>query len=175
MEKLFNKISGIIGKGRLIKVLFNLFPMYRRTGGRLIEVSDDLTYVKIKLPLNYKTKNYVGTIYGGHMYSCVDGIYMVQLIDILGKSYVVWDKSASIRFRRPGNKTLFAEFKITDELLEQIKNEINQYQEKDFILRVDLTDIEGNVYAEIEKVIYIASKEYYQKKRNSKRTHNGNN
>ena len=175
MEKLFNKISGIIGKGRLFKVLFNLSPMYRRTGGRLIEVSDDLTYVKIKLPLNYKTKNYVGTIYGGHMYSCADGIYMVQLINILSKSYVVWDKSASIRFRRPGNKTLFAEFKITDELLEQIKNEINQYQEKDFILRVDLTDKEGNVYAEIEKVIYIASKEYYQKKRNSKRTHNGNN
>ena len=165
MEKLFNKISGIIGKGRLFKILFNLSPMYRRTGGRLIEVSDDLKYVKIRLALNYKTKNYVGTIYGGHMYSCVDGIYMVQLINILDKSYVVWDKSASIRFRRPGNKTLFAEFKITDELLEQIKNEINQHQEKDFTLRVNLTDKEGNTYAEIEKVIYIASKKFYQKKR----------
>ena len=52
MEKLFNKISSIIGKGRLFKLLFNLSPMYRRTGGRLMEVSDDLKYVKIKLPLN---------------------------------------------------------------------------------------------------------------------------
>ncbi|GJM31868.1 MAG: hypothetical protein DHS20C18_08690 [Saprospiraceae bacterium] len=165
MGKLFNKISSIIGRGRLFKILFNLSPMYRRTGGRLIEVSDDLKYVKIKLRLNYKTKNYVGTIYGGHMYSCVDGIYMVQLINILGKNYVVWDKSATIRFRKPGNKTLFAAFKITDELLEQIKQEINQDQEKDFKLSVNLTDKEGSVYAEIEKVIYIASREYYQKKR----------
>lgn len=168
METLFNKISSVIGKGRLFKILFNLSPMYRRTGGRLIEVSDDLKFVKIKLPLNYKTKNYVGTIYGGHMYSCVDGIYMVQLINILGKSYVVWDKSACISFRRPGNKTLFAEFKITDALLEQIKNDINQHQEKDFNLRVNLIDKEGVVYAEVEKVIYIASKEYYQMKRKRK-------
>ncbi len=169
MEKLFNILSGIIGKGRLFKILFNLSPMYRRTGGRLIEVSDDLTYVKIKLSLNYKTKNYVGTLYGGHMYSCVDGIYMVQLINILGKDFVVWDKSASIRFRRPGNKTLYAEFKITEKLLDQIKNEINRHQEKDFNLSVNLTDNEGNVYAEIEKVIYITSKEYYRKK-NTKET-----
>ena len=118
-----------------------------------------------KAPLNYKTKNYVGTIYGGHMYSCVDGIYMVQLINILGKNYVIWDKSASIRFRRPGNKTLFAEFNITDGLLEQIKKEINQHQEKDFNLSINLTDKEGVIYAEIEKLIYIASKEYYKKKK----------
>lgn len=165
MKKLFERISGLIGKGRMFKILFNLSPMYRRTGGRLIAVSDDLKFVKIKLSLNYKTRNYVGTLYGGHMYSCADGIYMVQLINILDKSYVVWDKSASIRFKKPGNKTLYAEFRITDELLEHIKTEINQHQEKDFTLRVDLTDTEGNVYAEIEKVIYIANKEYYRKKR----------
>ena len=165
MEKLLTKIAGIVGKGRLFKILFNLSPMYRRTGGRLIEVSENLQYVKIKLPLNYKTRNYVGTLYGGHMYSCVDGIYMVQLINILGGDYVVWDKSATIRFRRPGNKTLFAEFLITDELLEQIKNDVNQVKEKEFNLTVNLTDKDGNVYAEVEKVIYIASKEYYKTKK----------
>ena len=158
-------IIKILGKGATFKLLFNISPMYRSTGGRLLEVSDDLKYVKLKLPLTYKTRNYVGTIYGGNMYSCVDGIYMVQLINILGRSYVVWDKSASIRFRRPGNQTLFAEFKITDELLEKIKNEINQHQEKDFHLSVNLTDKQGNVYAEIEKVIYIASKDHYQSKK----------
>ena len=155
----------ILGKGAAFKLLFNISPMYRRTGGRLLEVSDDLKFVKLKLPLTYKTRNYVGTLYGGHMNSCVDGIYMVQLINILGKEYVIWDKSATIRFRRPGNQTLFAEFKITDKLLVKIKNEIKQHQEKDFKLSVNLTDREGNVYAEIEKVIYIASKEHYQSKK----------
>ncbi len=161
MKKLFKFTSGILGQGRLFKFLFNISPMYRRTGGRLITVSDDLKFVKIKIPLNYKTRNYVGSIYGGHMYSCVDGIYMVQLINILGNKYVVWDKSAQIRFRKPAKRTLFAEFLIKNELVEEIINEINLHKEKDFTLHVNLIDAKGVVYAQIEKVIYIASKEHY--------------
>ena len=149
----------------MLKFFFNISPMYRRTGGRLIKVSSDLKYVKIKLPLNYKTRNYVGTLYGGQMYSCVDGIYMVQLINILGKEYVIWDKSASIKFRKPGNKTLFAEFILSDDFLEQIQYEVNELKEKDYILKVNLVDKTGVVYAEVEKIIYIALKSYYKEKR----------
>lgn len=142
--------------------------MYRRTGGKLLEVSDDLRYVKLKLSLNYKTRNYVGTLYGGHMYSCTDGIFMVQLLNILSHDYVVWDKSASINFKRPGNQTLYAEFNISDLHLKQIREDINMYKEKDYPFYVNLTDEKGTVYAKIEKVIYIANKEYYRKKQQSK-------
>ena len=170
MYTFLTKLGKIIGNGRLVRIIFNYSPMYRRTGGRLMEVSNDLQYVKIKLPLNYKTRNYVGTLYGGHMYSAVDGIYMVQLINILGQEYVVWDKSASIKFKRPGNKTLYAEFKISDEFIAQVKNEINEHREKDYCLQVQLKDKEGVVYAEIEKIIYIAAKEFYKEKRKQKAT-----
>lgn len=158
----------LFGKGKTFKLLFNISPMYRSTGGRLIDVSNDLQRVMVKLPLNYKTKNYVGTLYGGKMYSVLDGIYMVQLINLLGHEYVVWDKSATIRFKRPGNKTLYAEFLISKEFLDEVKNEINQVNEKDFKLSVTLKDNGGNVYAEVDKVIYIASKAYYNVKRKSK-------
>lgn len=169
MQSIINFLQKILGKGRAFKFLFNISPMYRSTGGRLLEVSDNLQYVKIKLSLNYKTKNYVGTLYGGHMYSCVDGIYMVQLINILGSDYVVWDKAATIRFRRPGNQTLFAEFKLSDAFIEKIKTEIAEDKEKDYTLQVDLRDSEGRIYVEIEKVIYISSKEHYLQKRNRKK------
>ena len=139
--------------------------MYKNTGGKLIKVSDDLHYIKIQLLFNYKTKNYVGTIYGGHMYSSVDGIYVIQLIHILGDNYIVWDKSAKIKFKRPANKTLFADFKISDELIEQIKGDIVKDKKKDYNLFVNLTDENGNIYAQVEKVIYIASKEYYKSKK----------
>lgn len=158
-----------MGKGNAFKFLFNIAPMYRGTGAKLTEVHDDLHYVKVKLPLTYKTKNYVGTLYGGHMYSCVDGIYMVQLINILPSSYVVWDKAASIRFRRPGNQTLYAEFDLSKEFIQQIKDEIAEVNEKDYTLHVDLRDKEGKIYAEVEKVIYIASKEYYKEKRRKRK------
>jgi len=156
----------LFGKGRLFRLLFNLSPMYKNTGGKLIKVSDDLHYIKIQLLFNYKTKNYVGTIYGGHMYSSVDGIYVIQLIHILGDNYIVWDKSAKIKFKRPANKTLFADFKISDELIEQIKGDIVKDKKKDYNLFVNLTDENGNIYAQVEKVIYIASKEYYKSKKN---------
>ena len=155
----------LFGKGRLFRLLFNLSPMYKNTGGKLIKVSDDLHYIKIQLLFNYKTRNYVGTIYGGHMYSSVDGIYVIQLIHILGDNYIVWDKSAKIKFKRPANKTLFADFKISDELIEQIKNDIEKDKKKDYNLFVNLTDENGNIYAQVEKVIYIASKEYYKSKK----------
>jgi len=168
MNVVVEKLADIFGKGKMLKWFFNISPMYRSTGGRIVTANDDLKYIKIKLPLTYKTRNYVGTLYGGHLYSCVDGIYMVQLINILGKDYVVWDKAATIRFRRPGDKTLYAEFKITDDLLQEIETEIATHQEKDFVLSVNLTDETGKVYAEVEKVIYIASKEFYKQKRASK-------
>ncbi len=161
----------MIGRGRAFKYLFNLAPMFRRTGGRIIEVSEDLKYVKVRLRLNYRTVNFVGTLYGGHMYSSVDGIYMVQLINILGDQYVIWDKAATIRFRRPGRTTLYADFEITDDFLSQIEKDIARENEKDYTLMVYLKDQKGVVHAEVEKVLYVASKEFYvikQKKRASK-------
>jgi len=172
MEKFAYWLGGIFGRGRVFKLMFNLFPGFRRTGARMIEASDDFHYAKIKLPLNYKTRNYVGTIYGGSMYSCVDGIYMVQLINILGKDYVVWDKSASIRFRRPGNTTLYAEFVITKEFVSQVKSELSELKEKDYVMKVDLVSAEGKVHAEVEKVLYFATKAHYKAKRKAKQLAN---
>ena len=139
--------------------------MYKNTGGKLIKVSDDLHYIKIQLLFNYKTKNYVGTIYGGHIYSSVDGIYVIQLIHILGDNYIVWDKSAKIKFKRPANKTLFADFRLTKDLIKRIKKDIYHEKKKDYNLSINLTDLNGNIYAEVEKVIYIASKDYYKAKK----------
>jgi hypothetical protein len=91
---LYQKI-GIIGpkyirKHKLFKFGFNYFPMYRRSTAKIIYVSEDLHTVKIKLPISYKNKNYIGSIFGGSMFSSVDPIPMVQLISLLDNKYVVW-------------------------------------------------------------------------------------
>ena len=66
-------------KTKLLRFGLNFFPAYRGSGARAIFVSDDWKEVHIKLPLNWRTRNYVGTIFGGSMYSAVDPIYMLQL------------------------------------------------------------------------------------------------
>jgi acyl-coenzyme A thioesterase PaaI-like protein len=137
---------------------FNFFPAYRGTGGRLTYIADDFHEIHVKLPLSWRTRNYVGTTFGGSMYGAVDPLYMVMLIKILGKDYVVWDKAATIRFKRPGRETLYAKFKIEPNEVEQIKDELTRSKSIDRIFRVSLVNDAGKVHAEVEKTLYIASK-----------------
>ena len=145
-------------KSRIFRWGFNFFPAYRGTGGRLVYVADDFKEIHIKLPLNWRTRNYVGTIYGGSMYASIDPIYMLMLIKILGPEYIVWDKAARIRFRKPGKDTLFADFKLTGEEIAEIKRLAENERSIDRIYNVELKDKSGVVHARIEKTIYISKK-----------------
>jgi Rps23 Pro-64 3,4-dihydroxylase Tpa1-like proline 4-hydroxylase len=155
-------------KTRRFRWMMNCFPTYFGTGGRILFISSDWREIHIRLSLNLFTYNYVGVVYGGSIYSAIDPFYMLQLIHILGKAYVVWDKAATIRFLRPIKKKVYARFLIDEVLIEKIKQQIAQTQEMEITLPVEWIDKEGNVYAHIDKVLYIASKEYYKQKRSRK-------
>ena len=57
---------------RLLRWKFNLFPAYRGTGARIAYIADDFHEVRLRLPLSWRTRNAVGTIFGGSMYGAVD-------------------------------------------------------------------------------------------------------
>jgi len=151
-------------KTRCFALILNLFPTYRRTGGRAVFISEDLKDIHIRLKLGWGTRNYVGTIFGGSMAAAADPIYMIQLMRLLGDDYIVWDKSASIRFRRPGTKTLYIRFHITDQLLNDIQERVVKEQEFDLELATDWVDKDGIVYATVSKQLYIADKAFYKEK-----------
>ncbi|MFS4493832.1 PaaI family thioesterase [Maribacter sp. 2308TA10-17] len=158
--------SKFIGKAKLFKFGFNLSPMYRRSTGRIVSVSEDLLNVQIKLPISYKNKNYVNSIFGGSMFSAVDPIPMVQLINLLDSNYVVWDKSAEIYFKRPAKEHLFAAFNYTENEIVDIKQKVAQDQETEIIKTTQLTNKDGSVvFCEVKKLIYIADKSYFKNKR----------
>ena len=146
-------------KSKLMRWGFNLFPAYCATGARIIYVASDFREVRIRLPLSWQTRNYVGTIFGGSMYAAVDPVYMLMLIMNLGREYVVWDKSACITFKKPGRTALFARFLIDENELAAIRSELEHARHVDRAYHVDLTDQQGTVHASIEKVIYIRKKE----------------
>lgn len=110
---------------------FNFFPAYRRTGARIIYIASDFREIHIKLPLNWKTRNYVGTIFGGSMFAAVDPIYTLTFIKLLGPNYVVWDKAASIQYKRPGRSTRYAKFEVDQEELDSIREELEQKDKLD--------------------------------------------
>lgn len=137
---------------------FNFFPAYRGTGGRVVYIANDWHEVRVKLPLNWRTRNYVGTIYGGSIYGAIDPIYMLMLMRVLGDEYIVWDKAAKVRFRKPGKATLFADFVLMPEEIGEIKELAANSKSIDRIYHVELKDREGIVHAEIEKTLYISKK-----------------
>lgn len=134
---------------------FYAFACYRGTGGRARYVAEDWSEVHLDLPLSRRTRNYVGTIFGGSMYSAVDPIYMVMLIRRLGKDFIVWDKSASIQFKRPGRETLHARFVVADEELAVIRAALETQRSIDRTYLIELKDSSGTVCATVEKLIYI--------------------
>jgi Domain of unknown function (DUF4442) len=142
-------------RSRLMRWKFNLFPAYRGTGARVAYIAGDFREVRIRLPLSWRTRNVVGTIFGGSLYGAVDPIFMIMLIRLLGSDYVVWDKTATIRFRKPGRTTLHATFLIDETELDAIRAATADGQSIDRTYHVDLVDDAGVVHAAVEKVIYV--------------------
>ncbi len=151
-------------KNKLSRLIFNHIPPYRGTGAKVIFISDDWREVQVKLALTWRTRNIVGSVFGGSIYASIDPIYMAQLMKILGRDYVVWDKSAEIRFKKPIKNTVYTRFVITDDIVNKLKSEIIENGEYNIDLPVIFQDPQGTVYAKITKQIYVASKTFYKQK-----------
>ena len=170
---IYQKIGEIgpkyIAKHKLFKLGFNYSPMYRRSTAKIIYVSEDLRNVKIRLPISYKNRNYVGSIFGGSIFSSVDPIPMVQLINLLDNKYVIWDKSAEIFFKIPAKEDLFAEFSYSKEELEKIKKQVEKDNEMEIVKTTFLTNREKTkTFCEVRKTIYISAKSHYKNKKKSR-------
>lgn len=143
---------------RLARWRFNQFPAYRATGARVTFIAADWSEVHLRLPLNRRTRNYVGTTFGGSMYAAVDPVYMVMLIQRLGADYTVWDKAASIRFRIPGKDALYARFTIDDGEVARIRSLLRCASSVDRDYQVELVDREGQIHATVHKTLHIRSR-----------------
>lgn len=151
-------------ESRKMRWMFKLFPVYVGTGASITYIAADYKELRVKIPLSWRTRNYVGTIYGGSIYSAIDPMYMLMLMRILGKDFVVWDKAANIKFKKPGTHTLYADFIITNEDLTKIQQLVVEKGETDYTFNLDIKDKDGVVHASVEKLIYVATKTYYKEK-----------
>ncbi|MFK7781732.1 PaaI family thioesterase [Psychroserpens sp.] len=155
----------------IYKYGFNWSPMYRRTTAKLIDVSDDLHKVVISLNLNWKNRNYAGSMFGGSMLSATDPIYMIQLIQILGDDYVVWDKSVEAQYKRPAKTRIYGEFIFNPKEIEHIKQDVAAKNEIDIVKIMHLVDDKQNKIATFKKTLYIANKKYYKQKLKQRKKH----
>lgn len=146
----------------------NWYPMYFGTGGKILFWSGDSREVHLRLRRNVWTYNYVGTIFGGSMFAASDPFYMLMLLRILGKQYVVWDKTASMRFRKPGRQTLYTRFNITDEQVAAIRQAVADNGQTEHTFTLAWLDANGVVHAQLERLCYIADKQHYEQRKHDR-------
>lgn len=144
---------------------FNVLPCIWCTGSRITFISGDFQELHVQLSLNIRTRNRVGTVYGGSIYSSIDPYFMLLMMEILGKDYVVWDKGATIKFVRPITGKVKCRFLIPDDLIDKVKSEIAANGQYVFDLPLEYIDDEGKVYAVFTKTVYTASKEHYKNRK----------
>lgn len=165
-----NFLRKYVKPSTIFKYGFNISPMYRRSTGRIMTVSEDLLQAKVKIPITYKNKNYVGSIFGGSLFAATDPVYMIQLIHILGNDYVVWDKEATIKFKRPAVENAYADFCFSEDEIETLKKQVAENKEIDIKKELQIVNKDATaVYAEVTKIIYVADKKYYKEKRGKKK------
>ena len=143
---------------RLERIGFNFFPAVFGTGATVTYIASDYREVRVRLPLSWRTRNYVGTIFGGSMYAATDPIYMVMLYKLLGSNYIIWDKAATIRFRKPGRATLYATCIVDTTETQAIQETLETRPSIDRVYQIELTDAEGVVHASIEKTVCVGRK-----------------
>lgn len=141
-----------------LKRWIRFYLPYLGAGVRVTHISDDFRTVNVEMPLRFYNKNYVGTHFGGSLYAMCDPFYMLMLINILGPDYIVWDKAASIRFKKPGKGLVKATFHISEEKIAEIRSAADTQRKVEPQFQVVVTDSDGNVIAEVDKLLYVRRK-----------------
>ena len=143
---------------RHLRWLVNLWPPFLGAGIRVKRFQTDWKTIDVEMKLRFWNSNYVGTQFGGSLYAMTDPFYMLMLIENLGPDYIVWDKAASIRFRKPGKGKVAACFRLSDEQIEGIRQQLQTQEKVEPTFAVEVKDEAGEVIAEVHKILHVRKK-----------------
>jgi len=138
---------------RLQFKLLRLYPPYLGAVIRPKRLAPGHFLVRMKL--HFWNSNLFGTHFGGSLYAMCDPFFALVLVEKLGSGWIVWDKSAAIRFRKPGRGTVSAEFTVPDERVAEIQREALEKGRAEPVFTVEVKDAEGDVVASVEKVVFV--------------------
>ena len=136
-----------------------LWPPYLGAGINITHMSKDVRRVEVEMKLRFWNRNLVGTQFGGSLYALVDPFYMLMLIENLGPKYLVWDKAANIRFKKPGKGTVRATFELSAEQIDSIRKRADDESKVEPTFVVQILDDSNEVVAEVDKLLWVKRKD----------------
>ncbi len=143
---------------RMFRIIVNLWPPFRGAGIRVRFIASDWSEVRVELREGLLNRNFVGTHFGGSLFSMTDPFYMIMLLQLLGDDYVVWDQAAEIEYLKPGRGTVVARFCLTPSEVDSLKEaaEGGQRVLRDF--PIEVRDAGGEIVARVVKRLYVRQK-----------------
>jgi acyl-coenzyme A thioesterase PaaI-like protein len=132
-----------------------LYPPYLGAGIRCTGVAPDLSWLEVEMKLRGWNQNYVGTQFGGSLYSMCDPFFMLMLMSQLGPGFVVWDKAATVEFLRPGRATVQARFEVSPERVAEVRAEVARAGKSHPRFEVEVKHLDGEVVARVGKVLSV--------------------
>jgi acyl-coenzyme A thioesterase PaaI-like protein len=137
----------------------NLWPPFLGAGIRIKRIAPDVNAVDVEMRLRFWNANYVGTHFGGSLFAMTNPFYMLMLTANLGRDYIVWDKAATIRYRKPGKGTVRAECRLSDGQIDDIREKLKTLPKYEPAFSVEVKDDAGVVIAEVEKLLHVRKKQ----------------
>src|SRR5258708_26746324 len=131
------------------------YPPFVGAGIRVRNISEDFRRFDVEMPLKFWNRNYVGTHFGGSLYAMTDPWFMFILMHNLGSDFIVWDKAASIRFKKPGKGVMKATFEISADRIAEIRAQAEASGKIDPVFNVSVTYSEGTETAEVDKLLHV--------------------
>lgn len=143
---------------RRLRFVLNLYPPYLGAGIKVTHIGADWREIHVAMKLRWYNRNMVGTHFGGSLYAMAEPHPMLMLLQLLGKDYVVWDKSTGIEFVAPGRGTVRSVIRITDQELQTIRANTadgNSYLPE---FNLQIVDEEDRIVARLNKTVYVRKK-----------------
>ncbi len=143
---------------RTLRFGLNIFGPYLGAGVKVEHIAEDWREVRVSMKLRWYNRNAVGTHFGGSLYTIVDPHPMLMLMHLLGDDYIVWDKSASVDYRKPGRGTVYSTIRIMDDDLDRIRRETADGNKFLPEFDIEVLDENNEVVAAVRKTLYVRKK-----------------
>jgi len=153
------RLLGGARNSRALSRWINLYPPFLGAGIRVKHIAPDMRSIDVEMKLRWWNANYVGTQFGGSLFAMTDPFYMLMLIANLGRDYIVWDKAATIRYKKPGKGAVRAEFRLSDSQIDDIREKLKTLPKYEPVFTVEVKDEQGVVIAEVEKLLHVRKKD----------------
>ncbi len=152
------RIPKIAGDPRVVKHGMSLWPPFWGAGIKVKDISPDWRSATVLLRQRPWNMNYVGTHFGGSLFSMTDPFWMMMVLHNVEPGHIVWDKAGEIDFKKPGHGTLSCHFKLDEVKIEELKKCVLEHGKATMWFVVDIVDETGDTVATVRKEVYVRTK-----------------